>query len=68
MDVIIAIPALIILILMIMLKNSLQRITSLEIELDVKKSHYKRLLKGTLKYMTANTPIRKEIEKELNKG
>lgn len=68
MDVIIAIPAVIILILMIMLKNSLQRITSLEIELDVKKSHYKRLLKGTLKYMTANTPIRKEIEKELNKG
>ena len=68
MDVIIAIPAVIILILMIMLKNSLQRVTSLEIELDVKKSHYKRLLRGTLKYMTPNTPIRKEIEEELNKG
>lgn len=68
MDVIIAIPAVIILILMIMLKNSLQRITSLEIELDVKKNHYKRLLRGTLKYMTSNTPIRKEIEKELDKG
>ena len=68
MDVIIAIPAVIILILMIMLKNTLQKVTSLEIELDVKKSHYRRLLRGTLKYMTANTPIRKEIEKELNKG
>jgi len=67
MDLIIAIPAVIILMLMIMLKNTLLRIKSLEIELDVKKSNYERLLKGTLKYMTANTPVRKEIEALLNK-
>lgn len=67
MDLIIAIPAVIILMLMVMLKNTLLRIRSLEIELDVKKTNYERLLKGTLKYMTANTPVRKEIEALLSK-